>query len=74
MPKNTGAGIILAGLATVFGFAMIWYMWPLAIISFVALLATGIGHTFNYHRDYYIPAEEVARVEASRTELLASHV
>ncbi|RUL64596.1 cytochrome o ubiquinol oxidase subunit I [Dyella dinghuensis] len=74
MPKNTGAGIILAGLATVFGFAMIWYMWPLAIISFVALLATGIGHTFNYHRDYYIPADEVARVEASRTELLASHV
>ena len=74
MPKNTGAGIILAGLATVFGFAMIWYMWPLAIVSFVALLATGIGHTFNYHRDYYIPADEVARVEASRTELLASHV
>jgi cytochrome o ubiquinol oxidase subunit 1 len=71
MPKNTCAGIIMAGLATVFGFAMIWYMWPLAIISFVALLATAIGHTFNYHRDYYIPAEEVAQVEASRTELLA---
>jgi len=71
MPKNTGAGIILAGISTVFGFAMIWYMWPLAIISFVALLATAIAHTFNYHRDYYIPAEEVAQVEASRTELLA---
>jgi cytochrome o ubiquinol oxidase subunit I len=70
MPKNTGAGIILAGIATVFGFAMIWYMWPLAISSFVALLATGIGHTFNYHRDYYLSAEEVTQVEAARTELL----
>ncbi|MGK9797788.1 MetQ/NlpA family ABC transporter substrate-binding protein, partial [Salmonella enterica subsp. enterica] len=27
MPKNTGAGIILAGLSTVLGFALIWHMW-----------------------------------------------
>ncbi|MDN0084764.1 cytochrome o ubiquinol oxidase subunit I [Crenobacter sp. SG2305] len=73
MPKNTGAGIILAGLSLVFGFAMIWYMWPLAAISFVALLATAIGHTFNYQRDYNLPADEVARVEAARTALLDSH-
>jgi len=73
MPKNTGAGVILAGLSLVFGFAMIWYMWPLAVISFVALLATAIGHTFNYQRDYHLPADEVARVEAARTALLDSH-
>ncbi|HTK01165.1 MAG TPA: cytochrome o ubiquinol oxidase subunit I [Bordetella sp.] len=74
MPKNTAAGIFLAGLCTVFGFAMIWHMWLLAIVSFVATLATAIGHTFNYKRDYYIPAEEVVRVEAERTRLLANHV
>jgi cytochrome o ubiquinol oxidase subunit 1 len=74
MPKNTGAGIILAGISTVLGFALIWHMWLVAIVAFVALLATAIGHTFNYHRDYHIPAEEVARVEAARTEQLASHV
>jgi cytochrome o ubiquinol oxidase subunit 1 len=74
MPKNTGAGIILAGISVVFGFAMIWHMWLLVIVAFVALLATAIGHTFNYHRDYHIPAEDVARVEAARTEQLASHV
>jgi len=73
MPKNTSAGIILAGLSLVFGFAMIWYMWPLAVISFVALLATAIGHTFNYQRDYHLPAADVARVEAARTALLDSH-
>merc|ERR1711965_39990 len=27
MPKNTGAGIILAGLSVVLGVALIWYIW-----------------------------------------------
>ena len=64
MPKNTAAGIIVAGISTVFGFAMIWHMWLVAGISFVALLAVIIGHSFNYKRDYYIPAEEVEQTEA----------
>nr|WP_250901567.1 MULTISPECIES: cytochrome o ubiquinol oxidase subunit I [unclassified Dyella] len=74
MPKNTGAGIILAGISTVLGFAMIWQMWLVAAVAFVSLLAVAIGHTFNYNREYYIQAADVARVEAARTEQLASHV
>jgi len=74
MPKNTGAGIILAGISTVLGFAMIWQMWLIAAVAFAALLAVAIGHTFNYNREYYIQAADVARVEAARTEQLASHV
>ena len=35
MPKNTGAGIILAGLSAVCAVALIWYVWWLAIASFV---------------------------------------
>ncbi|TCV96477.1 cytochrome bo3 quinol oxidase subunit 1 apoprotein [Luteibacter rhizovicinus] len=74
MPKNTWAGIVLAGISFVLGFALIWHMWPLVIVAFVALIATAIVHTFNYKRDYYIPAADVAREEAARTELLAAHV
>lgn len=74
MPKNTWAGIVLAGLSTVFGFAMIWHMWPLAVLSFVLLVGTAIFHTFNYQRDYHIDADEVIRTEGARTRLLASHV
>ncbi len=74
MPKNTGAGIILAGIATVLGFALIWHMWLLVGVSFLALLAVTIGHTFNYDRDYHIPADEVAETEANRTRMLANHV
>ena len=71
MPRNTSAGIILAGLATVLGFALIWYIWWLAIVSFVALIGGAIIHTFNYDRDYYFPAENVASIEQARTSLLA---
>ena len=73
MPKNTSAGIILAGLSTVLGFALIWHMWLLVIVSFAAILIVAIGHTFNYKRDFYIPADDVVRTEAERTRLLASH-
>ncbi|MGK6322117.1 cytochrome o ubiquinol oxidase subunit I [Sphingomonas sp. DT-51] len=72
MPKNTGAGIILAGLSTVFGVAMIWYIWWLAALAFVALLAVAIGHTFNYDRDFHIPAEDIVKNEDVRTRALQS--
>ncbi|HEV2502614.1 MAG TPA: cytochrome o ubiquinol oxidase subunit I [Mesorhizobium sp.] len=71
MPKNTGTGVILAALSTIVGFALIWYIWWLAAVGFFALLVTAIGHTFNYHRDFHIPAEEVTRTEEARTQLLA---
>ena len=74
MPKNTSAGIYLAAFAFVIGFAMIWHMFLIAGIAFLGLLVTAIGHTFNYKRDFHIPADEVARTETARTEALAAHV
>lgn len=74
MPKNTWAGIVLAGISLVMGFALIWHMWPLAILSFVSLIVVVIVHTFNYKRDYYVPAEDVVQTEATRTRLLEQHV
>ena len=73
MPKGTAAGIVLAGLSTVCGFALIWHIWWLAFVSFAATIVSAIIHTFNYKRDYYIPTEEVIRTEASRTQLMAGH-
>ena len=72
MPKNTDAGLILAGLSLTFGVGMIWYVWWLAAISFVGLIGFAVAHTFNYKRDYYVSAEEVARTEAARTQALAA--
>jgi len=70
MPKNTAAGAILAGLNFAFGIAMIWYVWWLAALSFVAIFVVAIAHTFNYNRDYYIPADTVSRTEGQRTREL----
>lgn len=74
MPHNTGMGVVLAGLATVLGFALIWHIWWLVVVAFVTLIGTAIAHTFNYNRDYYIPAAEVAAIEDNRTRLLAGKV
>ncbi|RVD53821.1 MAG: cytochrome o ubiquinol oxidase subunit I [Mesorhizobium sp.] len=72
MPSNTGTGIILAAFSVALGFGLIWYIWWLAALSFVCLIATAIGHTFNYHRDFHIPAAEVSQTEKARTTLLAA--
>jgi cytochrome o ubiquinol oxidase subunit I len=72
MPKNTGTGVILAALSTVMAVGLIWYMWWLAVLGFVALLGVAIHHTFNYHRDFHIPVEEVIATEDARTHLLAA--
>ncbi len=71
MPKNTAAGVVLSGISTLLGFAMIWHMWLIAGLSFAALVISTIVHSFNYKRDYYIPAEEVAEIEAQRSEVPA---
>lgn len=71
MPRNTGAGVIIAGLATLCGFALIWHVWWLAALTFVGVVASVITHSFNYDRDFHIPAETVLREEDSRSKLLA---
>lgn len=67
MPSNTWAGIVIAGVSTVFGLAMVWYIWWLAALSFVAVIGIAIFHTFNYKRDFNIPVEEVIETERRRT-------
>jgi cytochrome o ubiquinol oxidase subunit 1 len=72
MPKNTGTGVIISAISVVLGFALVWHIWWLAIVSMVAIIAVSIAHTFNYNRDYYIPVSDVTEVEAERTKLLAT--
>jgi cytochrome o ubiquinol oxidase subunit 1 len=71
MPSNTGTGVILGALSTAFSVGMIWYVWWLAGLSFIGILAVAIGHTFNYKRDFHIPAAEVTEQEDARTAALA---
>jgi len=70
MPKNTASGAILAALNFTFGLAMVWYVWWLAALCFVAIFVVAILHTFNYNRDFYIPADTVSRTEGQRSREL----
>lgn len=72
MPKNTAAGFVIAMLATACGFALVWHMWIPAALAFFATVAATIVHTFNYKRDFHIPAEVVARSEEARTAALSA--
>ena len=69
MPKNTGAGVILAGLSAASGFGLIWHIWWLAGAGLLGVIGYAIWHSFDYDRDYHIPAAEVAATERARLAL-----
>ena len=71
MPANTAAGVVIAGLATLLGFALVWHMWWVAGVAFAAMVGAAIVHTFNYRRDTHVPADVVTQTEARRTRALA---
>ncbi|MRX26828.1 cytochrome o ubiquinol oxidase subunit I [Kangiella sp. HZ709] len=70
MPKNTWAGIVISGFLLVFGFAMVWHIWWMAIAGFVGMLASWIIYAFERKKDYYVEINEVEAVEAKRYQRL----
>ncbi|MEH0875474.1 cytochrome o ubiquinol oxidase subunit I [Pectobacterium cacticida] len=71
MPKNTGAGVIISAFSLVFGFAMIWHIWWLAIIGFAGMIVTWIVHSFNQDVDYYVPVKEIEHIENQNFDQLS---
>jgi cytochrome o ubiquinol oxidase subunit 1 len=72
LPKNAPHGMILGGLTFLFGFAMVWYIWWLAILASLGLLVTVIARSIDDDIHYLIPAAEVERIETERYRQLAS--
>jgi len=66
MPRNTVYGLAIGGLAFLFGFAMIWYIWWLALVSFLGVIAVVLARTADDDTQEVIPAAEVERIEALR--------
>lgn len=64
MPKNTSVGVVIAVFSGIFGFAITWHITWLVVASLVAVVVTMIARTFNMDTDYYIKADEVAKLEA----------
>jgi cytochrome o ubiquinol oxidase subunit 1 len=72
MPKNAPHGLIIGALAFVFGFAMIWYIWWLAVLTTLGMLVTVIARACDDDIHYLIPAAEVERIETERFSQLAA--
>jgi|RhiMetdeSRZDD1v2_1073273.scaffolds.fasta_scaffold05303_16 cytochrome o ubiquinol oxidase subunit 1 len=72
MPKNTGAGAILGGLAFVLGFAVVWHIWWLVVVCALGMWVVVIARTFDDDAEYRLPAAEVEKIEQQRHQVLES--
>lgn len=64
LPKNSPFGVYIAAAAFVGGFAVIWHIWWLALVSVIAIIALAIVSTLREDTEQVIPASEVAKMEA----------
>ena len=63
MPRNSPTGFVCAFFATLIGFSLIWHIWWLAIVGFIGAYATFVVFAWRDVKEYWIPAEEVARLD-----------
>lgn len=63
MPKNTGIGLYIGALSFLFGFGLIWYMFWLAIISALGILACVIIRLYQTDTEYYVSVQEIEKIE-----------
>lgn len=71
IPKNTGAGIIIAGFSLVFGFAAVWHIWWLAGLSLIGAIASVIIRSSEENTEMTISAAKVAKIEQANKERYA---
>jgi cytochrome o ubiquinol oxidase subunit I len=66
VPRNSPAGFIAAFFATITGFSLIWHIWWLAIIGFVAAIIVILTAAWSTTREEELSAGEVAQMERAR--------
>ena len=59
LPKNSSLGIAIGATVGLFGFALIWHMWLLAVISLVACIGFIIYRGIQDDVEYTIAGEEL---------------
>ncbi|MGO9936025.1 MAG: cytochrome o ubiquinol oxidase subunit I [Steroidobacteraceae bacterium] len=74
MPRNTATGVIIGAFSFLCGFGLIWHIWWMALVGLLGIVIAAITHSFNQHREYFVPAEDIARVERLRSPALIQQV
>ncbi len=70
MPPNTVAGMVVFLATTALGFALTWWIWWLAILSFAVVVGWMIVRSYREHEEVVIPAVEVQRVNNAWIEAI----
>jgi cytochrome o ubiquinol oxidase subunit I len=66
MPHNSPAGFITAFFATVMGFSLIWQIWWLAVLNFIAAATVVLIAGWRIDREHEVSAAEIAQMEHAR--------
>src|SRR5499426_2186830 len=66
LPRNNPAGFVTAFFATILGFSLIWYIWWLAILNFLAAVIVVLIAGWSIEREEEISPAEVAQMERAR--------
>lgn len=59
LPKNSSVGLVVGLLACLFGFAVIWHLWWLALMALVGTVVVIVKRSLNDNAEYTITAEEL---------------
>jgi cytochrome o ubiquinol oxidase subunit 1 len=71
MPRDTAMGFVTSVFVLIFGFAMVWHIWWLAILGLVCTIGAVIYRSFDYDIDYYVKASVVEAIETKRLQAMA---
>ncbi len=66
MPKNTSMGFYIGIFSFLIGFGLIWYMFWLAAIGTIGVVACVIIHLCEKHPEYHVTVKEIEQIEKGR--------
>jgi cytochrome o ubiquinol oxidase subunit 1 len=69
LPKNTGMGIYMSACALVFGFAIVWQIFWLAVLGGVGVIVCVIVRSFDDETEFLLSAAEIERIETSNMRI-----
>ncbi|CAH0345302.1 cytochrome aa3 quinol oxidase subunit I [Bacillus sp. CECT 9360] len=63
MPNNSGMPIIMSGIFFVWGFAFVFAIWPLVILTTIGIFACMAHRSFEKDHGHYISVKEIEETE-----------
>lgn len=67
MPKNTGIGFFIGALSFTFSFGLIWYMYWMAAVSAIGILACLVIRLLDKEPEYTLEASVIKQIEKEGT-------